>query len=307
MVQIGLALAQYGAFTNLRSIQRVAREAEALGFDSLWVGDRLLVPLEPSDRYPGGDGTIPQAHRTFLDPFAVLTVAAALTERVRLGSSTLNAPWYPPALLARSLTTIDRLSGGRLCVGLGLGWSSDEYAAVGASWHGRGARLDACLDALETIWADDPVSHAADDWTIVPSHIHPKPVQQPRPPLYLAGFAPTALERIGRRADGWLATGMPVAALTGFWDTIRRAAQGAGRDPGSLRIIQRLNPIVTDTAGPADLAHRTGTVDQISAYAESAARAGVHEIILDLQHTARDDDHLMALATRFLTALRPEL
>jgi probable F420-dependent oxidoreductase len=307
MVHLGLALAQYGAFTNLRSVQRVAREAESLGFDSLWVGDRLLVPLEPSDRYPGGDGIIPQAHRTFLDPFAVLAVAASVTERVRLGSSTLNAAWYSPALLARSLTTIDQLSGGRLCVGLGLGWSSDEYAAVGVPWPGRGARLDACLDALETIWADDPVSHSADAWTIVASHIHPKPAQRPRPPLYLAGYAPAALERVGRRADGWLPTGMPVPTLTRLWSTVRRAAEAAGRDPGALRMIQRLNPMVTDTPGSADLAHRTGTVEQIAQYAADAARAGFHEIILDLQHTAHDDDQLMALAARFLATLRPEL
>lgn len=304
MVHLGLALAQYGAFTSLRSVLRVAREAESLGFDSLWVGDRLLVPLEPSDRYPGGDGTIPQAHRTFLDPFAVLSVAAAATERVRLGTSTLNAPWYPPALLARSLTTIDRLSGGRLCVGLGLGWSSDEYAAVGAPWRGRGARLESCLDALEHIWADDPVAHEAEGWTIVPSVIHPKPVQRPRPPLYLAGFAPPALDRIGRRADGWLATGMPLPALTRFWDTIRRAAETAGRDPGALRMVQRINPMVTDEPAPANLAYRTGTVEQIAGYAAAAAEAGVDEIILDLQHTVHDDDHLMDLAARLHDALR---
>lgn len=303
-VQLGLALAQYGPFTNLRSIQRVARDAETLGFDSLWVGDRLLVPLEPGDRYPGGDGTIPPAHRTFLDPFAVLSVAAAVTDRVRLGSSTLNAPWYPPVLLARMLTTIDQLSGGRLCVGLGLGWSSDEYAAAGVPWPGRGDRLEACLDMLETIWDGDPVACQAGDWTIVPSHIHPKPVQRPRPPIYLAGFAPAALDRIGRRADGWLATAMPLPALTGLGDAVRRAAGAAGRDPDTVRVILRINPVLTAAPGPPDLVHRTGTVDQIAGYASAAAGAGVHEILLDLQHTARDDDHLMELAAAFLAALR---
>ncbi|MFB4279090.1 TIGR03619 family F420-dependent LLM class oxidoreductase [Nonomuraea sp. MTCD27] len=292
-MEIGLAVPQYGRFAALSSVLRVAREAESMGFHSLWAGDRLLTPLRPSDPYPGGDGSIPEAHRVFLDPFAVLSVAASVTSSVRLGTSALNACWYPPVVLARSLTTIDHLSGGRLDAGLGLGWSSDEYAAAGVPWKDRARRYDATLDALEAIWTTDPVAFEHELWTIAPSHIEPKPAR--RPPLYLAGFSPAALRRIGRRADGWLTATLPVPVLTSMWQTVCRTAEEAGRDPGALRMILRSNPIVTDRGTPP----RSGTVAEIAAYLAGAAEAGVHEIILDLQHTATSDQHLLELAGEF--------
>ncbi|WP_052422441.1 TIGR03619 family F420-dependent LLM class oxidoreductase [Nonomuraea candida] len=300
-MRIGLAVPQYGRFAALSSVLRVAREAESMGFHSLWAGDRLLTPLRPKDRYPGGDGTIPEAHRVFLDPFAVLSVAASATSSVRLGTSALNACWYSPAVLARSLTTIDHLSGGRLDAGLGLGWSSDEYAAAGVPWKDRARRYDAILDALETIWTTDPVSFEHDLWTIAPSHIEPKPAG--RPPLYLAGFSEAALRRIGRRADGWLTAALPVPALASMWQGVCRAAEEAGRDPAGLRMILRSNPVITEGGTPP----RSGTVAEIAAYLATVAEAGVHEIILDLQHTATDDDHLLDLAAAVKSELATRL
>lgn len=290
-MRIGLAAPQYGGFASLSSLRRVAPEAEAMGLDSLWVGDRLLTPLEPRDRYPGG--RLPEAYGVFLDPFAVLSVAAALTTRVRLGTSALTACWYPPPPLARALATIDRLSGGRLDVGLGLGWSSDEYAAVGVPWRSRAARYEATLDALEAIWHTDPVSYAHELWTVPPSRIEPKPVG--RPPLYLAGFAPGALRRIGRRADGWLTATLPIPMLTAMWDTVRRSAEEAGRDPATLRMIMRANPVITTAGSPP----RSGTVPQLAAYLRQAEEAGADEVVLDLQQTATDDEHLLELAGEF--------
>ncbi|MEV4393682.1 TIGR03619 family F420-dependent LLM class oxidoreductase [Nonomuraea sp. NPDC049607] len=297
-MDLGLAVPQYGRFAALPAVTRVAREAEAMGFAALWAGDRLLTPLRPKDRYPGGDGSVPEAHRVFLDPFAVLAVAASVTSSVRLGTSALNACWYPPPVLARSLTTIDHLSGGRLAAGLGLGWSSDEYAAVGVPWKGRAERYEATLDALEAIWGEDPVTFEHELWTIAPSHIDPKPAR--RPPLLLAGFAPEALARIGRRGDGWLTAALPIPALLAMWKTVRKSAEQAGRDPDALRMILRSNPVVTADGTPP----RSGTVAEISAYLSQAAEAGVHEVILDLQHTAADVDHLLELAAEFGERLR---
>ncbi|SDK11398.1 probable F420-dependent oxidoreductase, Rv2161c family [Nonomuraea maritima] len=292
-MRIGLAVPQYGVFAQLSSVLTVAREAEAMGFDSLWAGDRLMTPLRPKDRYPGGDGRVPDAHRVFLDPFAVLSVAASATSAVRLGTSALNACWYPPVVLARSLTTIDHLSGGRLDAGFGLGWSSDEYAAAGVPWEGRAKRYEAVLDALEAVWTTDPVAFEHDLWTIAPSHIEPKPAR--RPPILLAGFTEAALRRVGRRADGWLTASLPVPVLTAMWRTVCRSAEEAGRDPGGLRMILRANPIVTDEG----TLPRSGTVAELSAYLATVAAAGVDEIILDLQHTATSDQHLLDLAGRF--------
>ena len=113
---------------------RRRRLADERGYSSIWALDRLLAPIAPRVPYPASpDGALPEEQRIVFDPLVTLTLAAAVTHRVRIGTSVLVAPWYSPALLARSLTSLDHVSGGRLTVGLGLGWSVDEYEAVGVS------------------------------------------------------------------------------------------------------------------------------------------------------------------------------
>jgi probable F420-dependent oxidoreductase len=306
-VRVGLALSQYGAFANRGAVIEVARAAEAFGFHSLWTGDRILDPVHPRDRYPGSaDGRMPPEYTTFLDPLTVLTVAAGVTSRVRLGTSTLNAPWYSPILLARTLTSIDVLSEGRLDVGFGIGWSSDEYAAAGVPWSGRGARLEEILDVLERIWADDPVAFEGPLFAVPESRIEPKPVQRPRPPIYLGGYSAAALDRIGRRADGWVAPGAPLAFLVPMWETVRRAAEKAGRDPGELRMIVRMNPRITEEPGDQDRLPGRGTVDQLAGYVHAVAEAGAAEVFVDLQQTTSEVGRLLDLAERFLAAVGPQ-
>ncbi|MCO6010974.1 TIGR03619 family F420-dependent LLM class oxidoreductase [Actinoallomurus purpureus] len=302
-MRIGLAMAQYGAFASVGSVKRIAREAESLGYQSVWVGDRAMVPVAPKDLYPSFDGLIPEEHRRFLDPLAVLAGVALVTERVRLGTSTLNAPWYPPLLLARSLATIDQLSDGRLDAGFGLGWSTEEYAAVGVPWLERAGRLEETLDVLEEVWTRDPASHESSRWPIPPSYIQARPVQLPRPPIYLGGLTPTALERIGRRADGWLGVGMPLPHLLGLWSIARRSAERVGRDPDGLRLVLRVNATVTQAPASANMVPYRGTVDQITDYLRSAATAGVHEAFIDLQLGCTNDDQLLGLAQRLIRAL----
>ncbi|GAA2071163.1 TIGR03619 family F420-dependent LLM class oxidoreductase [Actinomadura alba] len=303
-MRIGLAVPQYGAFTNPDDIVQVSRAAEAMGFDGLWAGDRILAPLDPADRYPGGDGTLPPEYLSFLDPIGVLTLAAAVTDRVRLGTSTLNVLWYPPVLLARTLTTLDLISHGRLDAGFGLGWSRDEYEAVNVSWAGRGARLDETLDVLEKIWSDAVVEHDGPRFSIPPSTIGAKPVQRPRPPILLAGFTPAGLSRVGRRADGWLGVGMPLPYLTGMWESILREADAAGRDRSALRLVQRLNPRLTGEKAEPDQIPFRGTVGQLIDYARSAAGAGVHEIFIDLQQTTTTTGEMLDIAAAFIEGVR---
>src|SRR3954464_1252073 len=163
-MRIGFTLPQLGPLAHhVRDAARYAREAEALGADSLWVCDRLLAPVNPSIGYAGTD-TIPPEFRAVLDPFALPAVAAPATERVSLGSNVFIAPWYPPVMLARSLTTIDQLSDGRLIAGFGTGWSPEEYEAVGISIHERGARLDETLNALDALWTANPAEYHGQHW-----------------------------------------------------------------------------------------------------------------------------------------------
>jgi alkanesulfonate monooxygenase SsuD/methylene tetrahydromethanopterin reductase-like flavin-dependent oxidoreductase (luciferase family) len=126
--------------------------------------------------------TIPWQLRTMLDPFVALSVAASVTERVLLGTSTRVAPWYSPLLLARSLTGVDVVSGGRLITGLGTGWSPEEYQGVGVPWQERGARLDECLDVLEAVWTIEPVArHEGRHYTFPAAHIGPSRSSAPGP------------------------------------------------------------------------------------------------------------------------------
>ncbi|MDN3351612.1 LLM class F420-dependent oxidoreductase [Actinomadura sp. DC4] len=307
-VRVGLALSQYGAFANREAVIEVARTAESLGFHSLWTGDRLLDPVHPRDRYPGrADGRVPPEQTTFLDPLTVLTVAAGVTERIRLGTSTLNAPWHSPILLARTLTSIDVLSEGRLSVGFGLGWSSDEYAAAGVPWNGRGARLEEILDMLEQIWGEDPVTYEGPLFAVPESRIQPKPVQRPHPPVYLGGYSPAAIDRIGRRADGWMAPGAPAGFLTATWEKIRRAAEKADRDPDALKMVVRMNPRVTPEPVKADEVPFAGTVDQLAEYAHEVTEAGAAEVFADLQQTTSETGPMLDLADRLLVAIGTRL
>ena len=298
MLKIGLGSPQYGLFTDPCTISGFAATVEAIGFDSLWVGDRALVPARPRDPYPGG-GPVPEEFRNFLDPIATLSFLAHATRRLRLGTSTLNAPFHSPLLLARSLTSVDILSEGRLDIGFGLGWSSDEYEAIGVPWRGRGARLEEILDVLEHVWSGSSAECKGVLWTIPNAHIEMLPVQRPRPPVLLGGFTPATLERIGRRADGWAGVGLPLPQLAYVIGQIRQIAEANGRDPDALRTVIRVNPMVTADAAPSDAVPHQGTVVQVSDYLLAAHAAGADEVLIDLQQTARSAEELTDLAHRF--------
>src|SRR5688572_3847114 len=122
-------------------------------------------------------------------------------------------PLHNPVVLARRLATLDVLSGGRLRVGLGQGWSADEIEAAGGTMHGRAARADEFLQVLDAIWTTDPVEYSGSYFTVPRSTLQPKPVQSPRPPIYLAAYTPSALDRVGRYADGWMPSGVPLSAI----------------------------------------------------------------------------------------------
>ncbi|WP_067835319.1 TIGR03619 family F420-dependent LLM class oxidoreductase [Nocardia lijiangensis] len=242
---LGFALPQFGA-SAYDDIAHYASTAEQLGAGSLWVGDRLLAPVRPTTGYAGTD-SIPQEFRTSLDPLVALTVAATVTSSVRLGSNVLVAPWYPPVQLARQLTSIDVVSGGRLVPGFGIGWSPEEFEAAGAPFRHRGAQLDELLDILDALWTTNPVEHRGRRWSIPPSWVDLKPVQRPRPPIYLGAFHTAGLTRIGERADGWLpVVRVPgrvhnIEALEGQRAIIDAAARSAGRNPADIHTYVRVN------------------------------------------------------------------
>ncbi|MFJ3205187.1 TIGR03619 family F420-dependent LLM class oxidoreductase [Streptomyces sp. NPDC086989] len=301
-MRIGFSVPQFGPFADPDRTATMCTALEALGCHSLWVADRLLAPVVPAEGYPGGK-PMPLRYGTHLDPLLALGVAAGATERVRLGSSTLNALWQPPLVLARALTTLDLISHGRLDVGIGLGWMREEYAAAGVPWQGRGARLEETLDVLDAVWRSEQVVHTGPLWTIAESTVLPKPLQSPGPPVLLGGFTPHALERVGRRADGWLAASMPLPYLVGLWDVATEAAERAGRDPAALRRVFRVNPDVTTAETDPAEAHHRGTVRQICDHLKVMCSAGTDEVLVDLQLTTDSPEEYLDVAAQFMAEL----
>jgi probable F420-dependent oxidoreductase len=213
MMRFGFALPQIGSVAGPEALVAVAKRAEDLGYDCLWVLDRILWPTNPRAPYPIGDGSLPVQYKNVLDPMETLTFAAAHTSRIALGTGVLNLPWYNPILLARQLTTLDVLSAGRLRLGFGIGWSPDEYEAAGVAWEERGKRADESIQVLKKIWTTDPVEVQGKYYRIPKSFIGPKPLQKPHPPIYMAAFAHSALKRVATEADGWFPVGIPLSGL----------------------------------------------------------------------------------------------
>jgi probable F420-dependent oxidoreductase len=283
-MRLGFALPQIGPVAGPDALVAVAQRAEALGFDSLWVLDRILYPVNPRTPYPATrDGVLPDLYKRVLDPLETLTFVAAHTRRVALGTSVLNLPWYPPVLLARRLTTLDVLSGGRLRVGFGMGWSLDEYEAAGAPWHERGKRADEIIAALKTIWTTDPVEFRGQYYRIPKSVIGPKPVQKPHPPIYMAAYTPPAMKRVAKEANGWFPVGVPLSALAGMFEGIKGMAKEAGRDPAALELIVRANVEFSEAPISQDRADFTGTLEQIAGDVAETRKLGAAEIVFDVQ------------------------
>jgi len=280
----GLALPQVGALAQPDAVRTVAAAADAAGFSSLWALDRVLAPVSPRTAYPASpDGVLPIEQHTVLDPLGALTLAAAVTERIRVGTNVLVAPWYAPVLLARSLTTLDLISGGRLTVGLGLGWSADEYAAVGVPQRDLAVSLEETLDVLHAVWTDDVVEHRGRRSLIAPSTVEPKPSRRSGPPVLLAAYTPAGLDRVARRADGWTPAGLPVAAIAPMFAAVRDAAVGHGRDPDALQLVVRANIKVTDRPIEGDRPSYWGSIEQIVDDLAATRATGAHEVILDAQ------------------------
>jgi probable F420-dependent oxidoreductase len=280
-MRLGFVLPHIGPWAGPDALSQLASRAEELGFDSVWTTERLLFPLEPSAPYPVADGRIPEIYKTTLDALESLTYVAGRTSRIRLGVSVLNLPWYSPPLLARRLTTIDVLSNGRLNIGFGIGWSPEEYKAVGSNWNVRGKRFAEALQALKAIWTTDPVEFHGEFFDIPRSVIGPKPVQKPHPPIYMAAYTPPALERVARDSNGWNPVGIPPAGVAQMFEGIKETARQAGRDASELELVMRANVELTDTPLDDNRGPFCGTTDQIAADIAATKEIGATQLFFD--------------------------
>lgn len=283
-MRLGFSLPQCGDVASPESIRTIACEAEALGYDSLWVLDRLLYPVSPKTPYRvTPDGSLPPAYERTLDPLGALAFAAACTSVIGLGTSVLILPFYNPVLLARQLTSIDVLSGGRLIVGLGTGWSQDEYEAAGSEWKSRGARTSEALDVLRKMWTEETPEHHGTYYSLPKTILRLKPVQKPHPPIYLAAFTGATMKRVAERADGWNPAALPIPRMKAMFDDICAMARAAGRDPARLKLVVRAYLTISVAPLGADRGPFVGSFEQICDDISATRDVGAHELFFDPQ------------------------
>lgn len=305
-MEIGIGVPQSGSWATPERQARFVSRAEELGYATAWTFQRLLYP-------PDGDERWTPVYRSVLDPLVTLGYVAAHTSRIRLGVALLNMPFASPALVAKQATTVDVLSGGRLDLGLGLGWRRDEFAASGVPRTRRGARAEEFVDALKTLWTQDVAEFHGEFYDFPASIQEPHPVQRPHPPIILGGKAEPALRRAGRVADGWVsASSQDLTEMAADIETVRSAAREAGRDPSRLRFICRGvvrvgEPIVQD----GERKRLTGSYDQIRGDLDWLATQGVTETFIDPNFVPGigtphvDADEATERAEELLTTLAP--
>lgn len=235
-MKIGLVPVNVG-YAQAEQLVALAHVAEAAGFESVWTFEHVMVPVHYASRYPyaasGKMGGTPET--PFIDPLLALATIAAHTTRLRLGTGVNILPQSNPLLLAKQAASLDVLSGGRLMLGLGIGWLREEFVAMGVSFEDRGARFDDYVSAMRKVWSGEVVEHRSAylDWSGFKSY--PRPLQQPLP-LIVGGSRGGAFERVARHGDGWFAPCETPAELAPQLDRLRAACRAAGRDFDGIEI-----------------------------------------------------------------------
>ena len=233
-MKVGIAFANIGPFGNAEGAVAVGRAAEAAGIDSLWTVEHVVYPDGYGSAYPYDDsGRMPMAPDTDLtDPLTWLTWVGAHTTTLRLATGILILPERNPVVLAKQLATMDALTGGRVDLGIGVGWLREEFDALGIPWERRGTRTDEYVAAMRTLWGGNSVSFDGDFVSFSGVSSNPKPVNG-SVPIVIGGHSEAAARRAGRLGDGfWPGKG----DLDHLLDVMRREAEAHDRDPEAIEV-----------------------------------------------------------------------
>jgi probable F420-dependent oxidoreductase len=258
-IKLGLFSVNMYACADPQAIAYIAPLAEEAGFDSLWAGEHIVLPdprVPPSPMEPRDPA---------LDPLLALTFAAAHTTRIRLATGIIILPQRNPVVLAKQLASLDVLSGGRLIVGIGVGYLEPEMTAIGVPMAGRGERSDAYLAAMRALWSMDKPSYRGDYVSFEQVNAYPRPVQQPGPPVVVGGASPAAFRRAIEHADGWYGFGLTPEQAEAQIEGLRTAAESLAR---GRAYVDRLELSVTPRGAPS------------AAIFEAFAALGVHRLVL---------------------------
>jgi len=291
----GLALRNFvgpAETPDVDALYAYAERAEALGFESLWAWDHVILGVDPA--FP------------ILDAVGVLTAIAARTRRIRLGTGVLVLPLRNPTLAAKALGTLDAISHGRLILGVAAGWYAREFDAVGVDFKQRGRLFEKNLEILTRLWTEDRVTLRSDDINLREAVMRPRPAQRPRPPILIGGYVDAVLRRVARMGDGWLTYFYTPESYRRAWEKIVGFAREAGRDPATLTGTNQLAIYVgrSREATETPLRRWLETEWDVAAWSEStiehAIRGSAEECAAQLRaHVASGVDRIILIPYRY--------
>ncbi|HXH83205.1 MAG TPA: LLM class F420-dependent oxidoreductase [Candidatus Tectomicrobia bacterium] len=317
-MEFGVAFSGRGPLASPDHLLKIAAKAEALRFSSLFVTDHVVLPASmarsvypysPTGQLPGG------AAQDYLEPLALLAFLAHATRRIRIGTSVLVVPYRHPLVTAKALATIDRLSGGRVILGVGVGWLREEFEAVGAPpFEARGAVTDEYLALMRRAWTEDPLTFEGRWITVRDVHALPKPVQPGGIPIWVGGHTEAALRRAGTLGDGWHPIGLRPPAMLRPDEygagvaRVHEHARKAGRDPQRITLSFRAPMAVRPSRAKAPGGDRPlfqGTAEEVARDIRAYHALGVTHFVFD--PVAPDLAALLTSMQRFAEDVRPRL
>ena len=301
-MKFGIMLPHYRQVASTEAITRFAKEAEDLGYHSVWVTDQIIVPNEDVDRF----GPV------FYECLTVLAFVAGITSTIRIGSSVIVLPYRSPIHVAKIASTIDALSNGRLLLGVGIGGVESEFKQIGASWTERGDLSDEAIRIFKELWTSDEPSMKTENYQFSEIQFYPKPVQKPHLPLWIGGNSRRALRRVVEFGDVWHPSRVNLELLAELAPQLWRLAERAGRDPHEIGIaVRQPLKIASDPAFSTSEWPLLGSVAKIVDNIGRFRDAGVGYLVMDTFYgipELHDEtaESIMATMDRFAAEVIPQ-
>ena len=291
----GIAVPTYGRHARRESILEAALKAEALGYDSIWVPDHIVT----------GEPFLSRMGPHWFEPFVTLAYIAGRTRTIKLGLAVLVVPYRHPVFAAKLISTLDRLSDGRLIVGVGSGGEvATEFEALGLPHSERGAITDDYIQAFKAMWSEGFAGYQGKHCRIPRLGVEPRPVQQPHPPLWVGGNSRVAIRRAAQHCDGWHPLRLTPAQLADGVAELRSMERRFDRAAPVTVSLQSEYMTITDEPLGEDRLPLNGSPDQIAGDLRRYQAAGLDSIALRFA-TARDTAELVAWMERFAAEIRP--
>jgi probable F420-dependent oxidoreductase len=312
-MEFGCVFPNRGPMATPANLGRVAERAEALGYDTVWFSDHIVIPTEVKSFYPyDPSGKMPfNPSEPYWEPLTVIGYVAGRTSRLRLGTSVLILPYRNPIVTAKMLATLDVLSNGRVTLGAGVGWMEEEFKAIGLDTYARrGAYSDECIRIFRELWTKDNPSFQGEFHQFSNIRCEPRPVQPGGLPIWIGGHTPQAIRRVARLGDGWQPlvqrppADLPPAEMQEKIAQLRAFAQQAGRDPRRITLAMGSSIQFTDGAATGPRSLFTGTSAQIVDTLRRYQELGIQNFRCDFPSLSIDG--LLQAMERFATEVRPQ-